>query len=231
MSDRVAVGPDAGAATRPQPPGRRGRRARRAIATVVGTLLALVLLIPLVTAGAIWWTARQDQRPASDAILVMGAAQFDGTPSKIFSARLDHAASLYAKGIAPAVVTVGGKQDGDRFTEAEAGAAYLVKQGVPAEAIVVVGEGADSLSSLEAAAPVLAERGIGSLVLVTDPWHSFRSAQMARDLGLEVATSPARSGPAVATREVQARYMMRETAAYSWYRLFGASPEDGPQAL
>jgi uncharacterized SAM-binding protein YcdF (DUF218 family) len=77
---------------------------------------------------------------------------------------------------------------------------------------------------------VLAERGIGSLVLVTDPWHSFRSAQMARDLGFEVATSPARSVPAVATREVQARYMMRETAAYSWYRLFGASPEDGPRA-
>ena len=99
----------------------------------------------------------------------------------------------------------GGKQDGDRFTEAEAGAAYLAKKGVPAEAIIAVGEGVDSLGSLEAAAPVLAERGIGSLVLVTDPWHSFRSAQMARDLGLEVATSPARSGPAVATREVQAR--------------------------
>ncbi len=231
MTDRVAVGPEAGAAARPQPPRRRGRRVRRAVATIVGTLLALVLLIPLVSAGAIWWTARQDQRPASDAILVMGAAQFDGTPSKVFSARLDHAASLYAKGIAPAVVTVGGKQDGDRFTEAEAGAAYLAKKGVPAEAIIVVGEGADSLGSLEAAAPVLAERGIGSLVLVTDPWHSFRSAQMARDLGLEVATSPARSGPAVATREVQARYMMRETAAYSWYRLLGASPEDGPQAL
>ena len=102
---------------------------------------------------------------------------------------------------------------------------------MPAESILAVGEGADSLRSLEAAEPVLAERGIGSLVLVTDPWHSFRSAQMARDLGLEVATSPARSGPAVATREVQRRYMLRETAAYSWYRLFGASPEDGPQAL
>src|SRR4028118_565219 len=87
---------------------------------VLGTLVVVVS-----TAGSIWWTARQDARPVSDAIVVLGASQFDGRPSSVFKARLQHARRLYEDGIAPRVVTVGGGAEGDRTTEAEAGAGFL----------------------------------------------------------------------------------------------------------
>src|SRR4051795_10849531 len=93
-------------------------------------VLAFVLLVAS-TALAIWWTARQDSRPSSDAIVVLGSAQYNGRPSSIFAARLEHALKLYKAGVAPVIVTVGGNKAGDRVTEAEAGRDYLAAGGVP----------------------------------------------------------------------------------------------------
>lgn len=182
-------------------------------------LLAVVLAVVLIvagTAGSIWWVARGDDVRRSDAIVVLGTAQFDGRPSRIFTARLEHAADLYDAGVAPRVVTVGGAVPGDRFTEAEVAATYLQARGVRT---VTVSEGRDTLQSLQAVGRRFDEAGWRSAVLVTDPWHSLRSRAMARDLGIEAVTSPARSGPAVRTRETQARYIGRETLAYLYYRL------------
>ena len=89
---------------------------------VTAALLALVLFVSS-TALASWWTARQDSRPESDAIVVLGSAQYNGRPSSIFEARLEHALALFEDGVAPVIVTVGGKADGDQFAEAEAGQA------------------------------------------------------------------------------------------------------------
>ena len=194
-------------------------------------LLAAVLaglLLVAATAGAIWWTARQDARPSSDAIVVLGSAQYDGVPSSIFEARLEHALGLFQAGVAPVVVTVGGKADGDRFTEAEAGARYLVDAGMPADALLPVPQGDDTLESMRSVSQAFDERGWSTAVLVTDPWHAMRTERMAEDAGIEADTSPTRQGPSVYSRTTQLRYILRETAAYLLYRATGESVAGAP---
>lgn len=200
----------------------------RLVRRLVAVAVAAVLLTVAGTAVSIWWTARQDDRPRSDAIVVLGASQFDGEPSSVFKARLQHARVLWEDGVAPRVVTVGGSRPGDRTTEAEAGAAFLEERGVDA---VAVPEGRNTLESLEAVEALMAEQGWSSAVLVTDPWHSLRSRTMARDQGIEAETSPTRAGPSVRTRGTQVRYIARETAAYLYYRLLGRSGAAGPSAV
>ncbi len=121
------------------------------------------------------------------------------------------------------MITVGGGAPGDRFTEAQAGERYLTSHGVDRKRILAVGEGRDTLQSLQALSRTMDERGWKSVVLVTDPWHSLRSRRMADDLGLDAVTSPTRSGPSVRSRSTEVRYIARETAAYLYYRAFGGS--------
>jgi uncharacterized SAM-binding protein YcdF (DUF218 family) len=193
--------------------------------------LAVVLAGVLVvgsTAAAIWWTARGDARPASDAIVVLGSAQYNGVPSSIFEARLEHALRLYEGGVAPVIVTVGGKAAGDQFTEAEAGAQYLAAAGVPGEVLRPVPEGVDTLESMRSVARVFDEQGWTTAVLVTDPWHAMRTERMAEDAGIEAESSPTRQGPSVYSRTTQFRYILRETAAYLLYRATGESIAGAP---
>ena len=195
---------------------------------LVTLALAAVLLLLAGTAASVWWVARQDDAPKSDAIIVLGASQFDGRPSSVFKARLQHARALFEDGVAPRVITVGGGRPGDRTTEAEAGAAFLRERDVTA---VAVPEGRNTLQSLEAAQALMQERGWQTAVLVTDPWHSLRSRTMARDQGIDAQTSPTRAGPSVRTRGTQVRYIGRETLAYLYYRALGRSGESGPSAV
>ena len=194
----------------------------------MGAAVAAVVLLVASTALAIWYTARQDARPGSDAIVVLGSAQYNGKPSSIFEARLEHAAALYRQGVAPVVVTVGGKKSGDAFTEAEAGRDYLAEQGLPADALLAVPHGVDTLESMRDVAGVFDERGWHSAVLVTDPWHAMRAEKMAEDAGMDASSSPTRQGPAVQTRTTQFRYILRETAAYLLYRATGESVAGAP---
>src|SRR6188472_3366809 len=194
---------------------------------VAAAVLAVFLLVSS-TALAIWWNARQDSRPQSDAIVVLGSAQYNGVPSSIFEARLEHAVALYEDGVAPVIVTVGGKATGDQFTEAEAGRDYLANAGVPSDALLAVPEGVDTLESMRAVSTAFDERGWSSAVLVTDPWHAMRAERMAQDAGLEAESSPTRQGPAVQTRATQFRYILRETAAYLVYRATGESVAGAP---
>ncbi|QIS18788.1 YdcF family protein [Nocardia terpenica] len=203
------------------PPGPRtrgsalGRWMRR---IVVGTLLMAVVLVGG-TALRVWQVARINDYSHADAIVVLGAAQYDGTPSSVFEARLRQAANLYAKGVAPLVVTVGGKQVGDNYTEAASGKNYLRNRGVPADRILAVETGSDTLQSIEAVTTALRARDLSSVVLVSDPWHSLRTRTMARDEGLRAWTAPTRTGPAVYTRESQFHGIARETGALLWYQL------------
>jgi uncharacterized SAM-binding protein YcdF (DUF218 family) len=186
---------------------------------VLGFLLVAVVLV-LYVAAHIWWVAREDQRPTSDAIVVLGASQYNGTPSPVFAARLQHALTLYNAHVALRIVTVGGKQPGDAYTEAGSGAAYLHQHGVPTSALVSLPTGRDTLRSLEAVDKRFTANDWHTAVLVTDPWHCLRARTMARHLGIEAATSPERTGPAVAGRGVEVRYIARETEAYIYYELF-----------
>jgi uncharacterized SAM-binding protein YcdF (DUF218 family) len=195
---------------------------------VVGAAVLAFALLVASTALAIWWTARQDARPRSDAIVVLGSAQYNGTPSSIFEARLEHALRLYQDGVAPVIVTVGGKKSGDQFTEAEAGRDYLAQNGVPSDALLAVPEGVDTLESMRAVAATFRDRDWRTAVLVSDPWHVMRAQRMARDSGIDASSSPTRQGPAVQTRTTQFHYILRETAAYLLYRATGESVAGAP---
>jgi uncharacterized SAM-binding protein YcdF (DUF218 family) len=196
------------------------RWVRWLIRLVAGFVGLAVLLVGLV-AGHVWWVARQDDHPRSDAIVVLGAAEYNGTPSPVFAARLAHAVALYDDHVAPRIITVGGKQPGDRTTEAQAAQDYLVSHGVPANSILPVRTGRDTLRSVRAVSAVFKRRGWHSAVLVTDPWHCLRARTMARDAGIAAETSPERTGPAVDSRSAEFRYIARETLAYLYYKVFG----------
>ncbi|WP_445253821.1 YdcF family protein [Nocardia sp. XZ_19_385] len=185
---------------------------------ILGTVLMGLVLVGG-TAFRVWQVARIEDYSKADAIVVLGAAQYSGTPSSVFEARLDQAAKLYKLGVAPRVITVGGKQEGDLYTEAASGKNYLETLGVPGDKIVAVETGSDTLRSVEAVAEAMHARELSSAVLVSDPWHSLRTRTMARDAGLHAWTAPTRTGPAVYTRESQAHGIARETGALLWYQL------------
>lgn len=202
------------------------RPARRFLRRLVlGVLLVGVLVIGG-TSFRVWQVARGDDRTTADVVLVLGAAQYAGTPSKILEARLRHAMNLYDQGVAPYIVTTGGNKPGDTYTEASAGVRWLTEQGVPKNRVIAVGEGSDTLGSLKAAAKSIHDRGWRTAVIVSDPWHSLRARTMASDVGLDAWTSPTHSGPIVQTRQTQIRYIFYETAALLYYHATKA-PADG----
>jgi uncharacterized SAM-binding protein YcdF (DUF218 family) len=187
---------------------------------VLALVLVGLLLVLGVTAARVVHAGRSDQARAGrtvDAIVVLGAAQFDGRPQDYLVARLDHARALYRAGTATRILTLGGKQPGDRFTEADAGQKYLVAHDVPERRVLRVGEGNDTLQSVQAAARLMRDRKWTSAVVVTDPWHELRSTTMLRDQGLDAYGSPTTDGPSVGGAGVTARYVARETLAYLSY--------------
>ncbi len=156
-------------------------------------------------------------RPA-DAIIVLGAAQYDGRPSPVLQDRLDHALELYEDGIASTIVVTGGRQAGDRFTEATAGYNYLRERGVPDEALLKEVGGHSTYESLAASARFLRERDLTSVVLVTDGYHAFRVGAIADDLGLDAAVSPTETR---LSNTDELRQIGRETLAVAVGRIIG----------
>jgi uncharacterized SAM-binding protein YcdF (DUF218 family) len=195
---------------------------RRVIRIVLRVGLAFVLLIFLylsVTFVEVWMASRRDEARPSDAIVVLGAAEYDGRPSPVLAARLDHAILLYEKGIAPVIVVTGGKEPGDRFTEAGASAAYLHKHAIPDRAILRETTGRTSWESLEAAARFLEEGDMKRVVLVSDPYHSARIKAIAHEVGLDAVTSPTRTSPIKGTSAF--KRLLGETLRVAAGRLFG----------
>ena len=184
-------------------------------------LVAVVLpsLYFAVTFVQVWRTSRHDGARPAQAVIVLGAAQFDGRPSAVLRARLDHAADLYRRKIAPRIVVTGGKAEGDRFTEAAASANYLHTKGVPDGAILREATGRTSWQSLAASARFLRDRGIREVVLVSDPFHAARIAGIASELGLDAATSPTRTSPIKGMSEF--RHMVTEAAQVGVGRVIG----------
>ncbi|MFZ9444377.1 MAG: YdcF family protein [Ilumatobacteraceae bacterium] len=156
---------------------------------VVGTLLVASNIFQVWTAG------RAHDTASVDAIVVMGAAQYDGRPTAQFKARLDHAFDLWSAGVAPIIVTTGGNQPGDRFTEGGSGAKYLNERGVDSSSLLIEESGSTTRRSLVGVAELLKLRGAGSVVIVTEPFHALRSKLIAQDLGLVVSLSSTRTSP------------------------------------
>ena len=186
---------------------------------VAAVLVAAAVLYVGVTFVQVWRAARDDQARPAQAIVVFGTAQYNGVPSPVLAARLDHAIELYRDGLAPVIVVTGGNQPGDEFTEATASANYLIERGVPDEDVLREVSGTSSWQSLAAAANFLDERDITDVLLVSDPFHSYRIRAMASELGLEGHASPTRTSPIQGFSE--ARYMVRETVAVAVGRVIG----------
>lgn len=174
----------------------RAHRRRWIGRLVLAAVLALVGYLVL-TFVQVLSASREDDRVRSDAIVVLGAAQYDGTPSPVLRQRLDHALDLYRDGVAGRIVLTGGKQAGDRFTEAYAGYRYLTGRGVPGDDLLVVTDGSSTWDSLRAAERVLRREGLDRVTLVSDSYHSRRLLGVADEVGLDAGVSPSGAAPTV----------------------------------
>jgi len=143
----------------------------------------------------VWYVSRLDQRPRVDAILVLGAAHYNGKPSRVLRARLDHAVELYQARLATVIVVTGGMAEGDRVSEATVSSKYLSEHGIPSEAIVVRPVGRNSQESIASAAEWLDDHDKRSVLLVSDPFHMARLIAESRAHGLLVWVSPTRTSP------------------------------------
>jgi uncharacterized SAM-binding protein YcdF (DUF218 family) len=154
--------------------------------------------------------SQQDERRPVDAIVVLGAAQYNGRPSPVLRARLNHALSLYREQLAPLVVVTGGIGRGDTTSEAVVGQRYLVSHGIPEGAVVAQGEGRTTKASMSAVTTWLQARGLRRVLLVSDPFHMFRLRLEARRTGLEAFTSPTESSPISDNPDLELRYLFAE---------------------
>jgi len=188
--------------------------------------LVLLLVLALVVAAAGWcrWVylqietyANQDQAAPSDAIGVLGAAEYDGRPSPVYRARLDHALDLYEKGIAPLIITMGGN-GGDQYNEGAVGREYLVGQGVPEKAIIAETESRNTGESARRIAVIARANGLQRLVIVSDGTHLFRIHAICAAQGLYVLTSP-RSVVPVEGGSGEFDHIVHEILSYTAWRL------------
>jgi uncharacterized SAM-binding protein YcdF (DUF218 family) len=196
-------------------------KGRRRVAAVV------VVVVVAAAAGAILWSrwvfwqieyyANRDQAAAADAIGVFGAAEYDGRPSPVFRARLDHAVDLYHRGIAPLIITLGGA-GGDQYTEGSVGKDYLMSQGVPEQAIIAETESRNTEESARRIAVIARANGFRRLVIVSDGTHLFRIHAVCSADGLDVLTSP-RPKPTVDDETLEYQRIGHEILSYTLWRV------------
>jgi uncharacterized SAM-binding protein YcdF (DUF218 family) len=183
----------------------------KSLKALLGFLLLAVVVSYLVAFVSVVVVSRQDLVRPAPAILVLGAAQYNGKPSPVFKARLDHAADLYADSVAPLVILTGGAAAGDKTSEAEAAAGYLAKS-IPAGALVVLPTGRTTDESIAAAAEWCRGYAITEVVVVSDPFHMLRVRLEARRHGLVAYTSPTRTSPISLHLARELPYLMAEAA-------------------
>jgi uncharacterized SAM-binding protein YcdF (DUF218 family) len=174
----------------------------------------------------IWDEGRRDEQRPVDAIVVLGAAEYDGRPSPVFAARLDHAVALYRAGLAPYFVVTGGKRPGDRTTEAAVARRFALDRDVPDAAIFGEDEASNTLDSLRSIAAEMRARGLRTALFVSDPTHMYRVLRIASDLGIEAYGSPTRTSPIQADLGRRVRATVHELGALALYVLTG-----GPAAV
>jgi uncharacterized SAM-binding protein YcdF (DUF218 family) len=182
------------------------RRLRRAL----GLTLLAAMSVYTVALVMVLIVSQQDQRRAVDAIVVLGAAQYNGRPSPVLRARLDHALRLYNEGYAPRVVVTGGVGRGDTTSEAIVGRHYLLARDVLPGDVVVQPQGRSTQASMTAVAEWLDAEGLHSVILVSDPFHMYRLRLEARRTNLEAYTSPTESSPISDNPVVELRYLAAE---------------------
>jgi uncharacterized SAM-binding protein YcdF (DUF218 family) len=154
---------------------------------------------------------KRDEAQAADAIVVLGAAQYVGRPSPVLRARVDHAVSLWKRGLAPTLILTGGTGVGDTTSEAAVARKYAMSKGVPDHAIVIERHGRTTSESMQAVARIMDDRERNTVILVSDPFHMLRLSILARRYGLVPYTSPTRTSPITSNREERWKYMVSES--------------------
>ena len=194
---------------------------------VISTLLLLAIIIPLFVAYQIWNTGHSAVPAKSDAIVVLGAAQYNGIPSELLAVRIQDARLLYENGMAPKIITVGTALKGDMYSEAQSSALKLendlgskVTKKVSHKDVVVISVGKDTLSSTIAYVAYMKLHNMKSVIIATDPYHCFRAISMATDLGIKASCAPTKSGPG-SLSATGMKYIFRETGAYLSYKTVG----------
>jgi uncharacterized SAM-binding protein YcdF (DUF218 family) len=194
---------------------------RDVFVVLVGSCLAVAVVAGYAT-YRVWDQGQRDDRRGADAIVVMGAAQYDGRPSPLFAARLDHAVELYLAGVAPRLVVTGGKAEGDRTTEAASARAYALARGVPSDAILAEDQSRTTLESIHAVGEVLRARGLASAVFVSDRPHMLRVLRMAADDGITAWGSPTQTSPIEHDTLGRVDATIHELGALAQYFLVGS---------
>ena len=200
--------------------GRRTTGPFRRLRRIVVWVLAVPVVYGLACMVEVFWFGRHDDRRPADAIVVMGAAQWNGRPSPVLAARLDHALALYRAHVAPLVIVTGGKLPADRFTEAGVSRDYLVAHGVPADAVLAEDQGRTSWQELRTVSAMVHARVAGrrpTVVLVSDPYHERRINGMAGELGLRPRPSPART----ANEPLLPLHYIEEAVGVGFAHIFG----------
>lgn len=208
------AGPDGSLRTIAPPIGTRRRRKAGLARWIFRLTLVVACAIPLFVLaimGAVYADAHDDQARRVDAIVILGAAQYNGTPSPVLLARIEQALRLWNDGYAPKIVVTGGKQPGDAYTEAESEANYLIGHGVPQDAIYSENTGRDTWQSMQGVQAVLKGTGVHRLLIVSDGYHLLRAKLMARHLGFAAYGSPAQNSPIKHWSGDEFHYVIRET--------------------
>ncbi|MGV1005553.1 MAG: YdcF family protein [Candidatus Nanopelagicales bacterium] len=184
-------------------------RGRRRFALIALLFVATIVSVPAAALGSVWYFSQIDDRTPTDAIVVLGAAQYQGVPSPVLANRLSHTEELVRAGVASQVITVGGFRTGDVTSEAQVSKEEMIAEGLRSRQIIAIPFGQDTKESLEAVATVAGEQGIHSVTLVSDPAHMARSRALAKQVGLDAHVSPTEGGPGSA---LTTQYLLRETA-------------------
>ena len=190
------------------------------IRRIVTALLLIVIVVPLFVALRIWDTGHVAAPSKSDAIVILGAAQYNGRPSELLGARIEDARALYSKGLAPRILTVGAAAQGDFYSEAQTSANALFDNGVSPRHVKIISVGKDTLSSTVAYVSYMKVKGYSSVIIATDPYHCYRAIAMAGDLGVQATCAPTTNGPGT-LQATGIRYIIRETGAYLAYKTVG----------
>lgn len=189
-------------------------RALRRLLVAVGVLWVTALLLVLL--GGAWSQVRE-----ADAILVMGAAQYNGRPSPVLKARLDHALDLYRRGYAPRLIFTGGVGHGDTLSEGEVSRRYAVDAGVPDSVILVERRGVTSAESMGYAAALMRANGLHTALVVSDSYHMMRLDVLARRSGIRPWRAPTPAAPIDRTRGTRWHYVLRESLLFPATALLG----------
>jgi uncharacterized SAM-binding protein YcdF (DUF218 family) len=168
----------------------RGRKTQSWLARIVSVAAVLALLTFSSISFLILRDARKQQVHSADAIIVFGAAQYDGRPSPVFRARLDHANELFRKGLAPVVITTGGAAADLKFSEGGVGHDYLMRKGIPESALIAETQASDTAESAERVAGIMRENRMSSCLAVSDAYHMFRIRMLLAHEGLRVFLAP-----------------------------------------